>query len=743
MAGKKKIRKVRFGIRFKFSVIMMAGIFFASVLIALAVFKQHERKIKSSMLKQGAIVLKGAVDPSEKYLKIRHFLNSEEAKELSPEQRNAKYKSLQESFKGITGYFSSLGKKVDILDIAFLIDTHWGGLNKPEYIYFERYHNAVKARYKNDSRLSPSIYSHYKKSIDTNASYHTVDENEKTFVLVGMPIFQKKTDVRLYEYYTEFKNTSLSSLNAAMSDYYTIQFNRYNKKYWWKKNKNKNKKKKSAKVRLTLQDYLAAKDKNQKTFKQIFLTRLIDQGKNLDYEIILDTEKKQKTLYYYTIPKLDITHLKKEQLQNLLKEFVKRTGKEISGNRLPIKKLKKIVTRLQKKYGIAWKPKKEMKELWYNFYTAVLRNKKIEITAAKSLEELALASYQQDLAGILGLFLHRHKFFAKVEDDRSEIINLIISILLRCMVIALFLPTFLIRSISTLADGAFEIGKGNLDKKIELKGTDEIGRLADIFNAMTGNLKKAQSEMLIKQRMEEELKTAEQIQATLLPEQLPEVKGIEFGAFYSAQTESGGDYYDVIDLGNKSLGITVADVSGHGVGSGLVMAMTRTLLHTYCKKTANSKKILEIINDYLYENTASNYFVTMFYGVLNLATLKLNYTSAGHNQGILLRKNNLKELPGGGIALGAASNATFTPLADIKELQLQKGDYFIQATDGIDEAMDADNNEFGLERFHKALMENYGKSSQEMVDGVIKKVNKFTGKTPQHDDVTIIILRVL
>ena len=217
-----------------------------------------------------------------------------------------------------------------------------------------------------------------------------------------------------------------------------------------------------------------------------------------------------------------------------------------------------------------------------------------------------------------------------------------ISILLRAIFLALLFPTFIIRSITRLADGTLAIGKGDFEEENRyIAGSDEIGRLADIFNIMTGNLKKAQEMKIEKMRMERELITAQQIQTALLPETLPHIKGMDFAAYYAAQTESGGDYYDFIDLGAGQLGITIADVSGHGVGSGLVMAMTRTLLHTYSQKILNTKKIFEIINDYLKKNTASNYFVTMFYGILNTETLKLTYSSAGHCQPLLIRDGKI------------------------------------------------------------------------------------------------------
>jgi sigma-B regulation protein RsbU (phosphoserine phosphatase) len=242
--------------------------------------------------------------------------------------------------------------------------------------------------------------------------------------------------------------------------------------------------------------------------------------------------------------------------------------------------------------------------------------------------------------------------------------------------------------------------------------------------------------------MEKELLTAQQIQAALLPKKFPDIRGIEFGAYYSAQTESGGDYYDFIDIGGGRLGVTIADVSGHGVGSGLVMAMTRTLLHTYCATISSTKKIFEIMNDYLKTNTASNYFVTMFYGILNLESLRMSYSSAGHCLPILIRGGRIRQLPAGGMALGVASGEMFSKVTDIKEIQLQQGDYFVQYTDGVDEAMDADRNEFGLDRFQKVLLAHEGKSPQEMVREIVKEIDSYTGAIPQHDDITMIIIKI-
>jgi len=473
----------------------------------------------------------------------------------------------------------------------------------------------------------------------------------------------------------------------------------------------------------------------------LFIKNILGQGLTIDYSVGIESEKSIQVLFNFLLGKSSINNLNRLHLKKLAADFSGLIKKNLTKDRIRISRVITLWESLQKKYNMPVFTMATLKQIQTEFPNRLALGN-IPLSSEKPLSELALLSFRKDLAGILGLFLYRTKYFPEMVKSQNEIINLMISILLRAIFLALLFPTFIIRSIKKLADGAIEIGKGNLDKKIEIAGSDEIGRLADIFNVMTLNLKKAEDLKIEKIRMEKELLTAQQIQAALLPDKLPDIKGVEFGAYYSAQTESGGDYYDFIDLGNGQTGVTIADVSGHGVGSGLVMAMTRTLLHTYCTKTSNTKKILEAINDYLKRNTASNFFVTMFYGILDIESKKLTYSSAGHCEPMIIRNGKILHLPAGGIALGAVSGDIFSRSIEIKEIQLQKGDYFIQYTDGVDEAMDSGNNEFGLDRFEKALMAHDGKTPQDMIQSIVKEIDKFTGNIPQHDDITMIIFRI-
>ncbi len=726
--GKKiiQIRRIIFGIRFKFSIIIILAVLFVSVLIGFALLNQHEKKIKDSLQQQGATILEGISDQVQIFLSNKHALSSEQGPQLSPAVRIIMARQQTEALKRISQYFSSVvGKealkdqnKDRILDIAFMVDCNWVDIgvdwrlwDQNLYVYFNRVTGSpfMQKSGRNDPLLEPTIVAHYMNTVDTGTyigfasvtdvkeQFKYLFENKPDYVIVGIPVFKKKPI--LYNEYIEFKRQSLS--------------------------------------KSTVQQYMQKK----KELPHLFIKNILSQGLNLDYSVELSSEKSIHILLKYLLAKSTITNLKPQQLKNLNSNFTALINDNLTKGHIRVSRVGTLWESIQIKYGIPVFPKATKAQIWTDCVYRLTQNN-IPITSEKPLEELALISFRKDLSGILGLFLYRTKYFPEMVKSQNEIINLMISILLRAIFLALLFPTFIIRSIKTLADGAIEIGKGNLQKKIEISGSDEIGRLADIFNIMTVNLKKAEDMKIDKVRMEKELLTAQQIQAALLPDKLPEMKGVEFGAYYSAQTESGGDYYDFIELGNSQIGVTIADVSGHGVGSGLVMAMTRTLLHTYCTKTANTKKILESINDYLKTNTASNYFVTMFYGILDMESKKITYSSAGHCEPMLIRNGKILHLPAGGIALGAISGDTFTKSIDIKEIQLQKGDYFIQYTDGIDEAMDSNNNEFGLDRFEKVLLANEGRSPQDMIHSIVKEIEKFTGTIPQHDDITMIIFRI-
>jgi serine phosphatase RsbU (regulator of sigma subunit) len=724
MAKKKPVRKIRFGIRLKISFIMILGIAFTSALIGLAVYNQHENKIKSTIMRLSGTIIRGAVESAETFLNASRALSSAESRDMPRKDRDKTARDMADARKQMGEYFSSIIKKEDILDIAFIIETNWKDVDvdwnrrdQARYRYFHRQTGelfeldlytrqggAIKGgRGRDDAQLKPTIFSYYMRTVDTTpylAFSQGRKDDPRKFVIVGIPLFEKGKNARIYE---EFLIHKKSRLNRA--------------------------------------DDLKKIRKERDAFRSAFLGRIVGRGTAIDYDLIIDSEARHRALGSYLLGLVDLKPLSREKAADVRRAFTNLLAQSVEESKLPLYRIRALMDSMLKEHGLSYVKDIKPETLGSSIYDYA-RRRSIAVESPLSLDELALISFRLELSGILGIFLLRDSFYAEMEKDKKDIINLIISIFLRATVIALFFPTFIIRSVATLQEAALDIGRGNLTRRIDIKGSDELGRLADIINTMAANLERAQKEMLEKQRMQAELKTARVIQSALLPESFPKMAGLSFGAFYLARNESGGDYYDFIDLGENRLALAMADVSGHGVASGLVMAMTRTLLHVYCRKTTDTKKILELINTHLHENTASNYFVTMFFGILDAKTLQIRFSSAGHSPGIILRRNKIMEIPAGGIALGAVSTDIMSGLTDLKTLQLQRGDYFVQYTDGVYEAQNAAGEEFGMERFHAALLKGFGKGPDEIITGVTHALDSFTGRVPQHDDVTFFVMKI-
>lgn len=714
----KNVRKVRFGLMLQFSLIMVTSIALITVLISTVLFKNNEQNILSEMTRFSGAILKGGKDQALHYLYYDREIRNSWKSGLNPKVKKKYMEGRDEAIDNLARYFPRITGEESILDITYLINIvdyeNWESSNKNRFIYFKRKKPGILNYVKKVDPVLIQLVGHYIDTVEpdihmvfADGAIESMSESEtekgelkKDIVAVGIPIFSGDDTEALYKEYRDF------SKRLSKSGSGSIEKGEIAEKI----------------------DY----------FNQIFIKRLVYNYSDYDYRIDIKNDKDIDTLFSYFAYIRYKGKLTKDQRKFLSDEF--KTELKSNKGKLGFNLYKELCTKYSKKYNLT--PRYPDLHNWTGLYRH-LTDKGITIKSHDPLEKLALLAYQSDLNGILGLHLVSTEFYANLDKNRKDVVNIGLSLFIRCLIIALFFPTFIIKKINTLADGAYTIGRGDFDKRIDIAGSDEMGRLADIFNVMGKNLKKAREEMVEKQRMAEELKTAQQIQSILLPETLPQIDGFEFAAYYSAQTEAGGDYYDLIPLSGDRLAIAVADVSGHGVGAGLVMTITRTLIHSYSENIGSADTMATELNRHLYENTASNYFVTMFYGILNTKTRKLSFVSAGHNPTLILRNNKVQELPAGGVALGAVSETSFAPFVSLKNVELKKGDYLIQYSDGIVEAMDPNGEEFGEERFYAALNEGAGSSAEQIKENIVKKLKSFTKNSEQHDDITLLIVRLL
>ncbi len=244
---------------------------------------------------------------------------------------------------------------------------------------------------------------------------------------------------------------------------------------------------------------------------------------------------------------------------------------------------------------------------------------------------------------------------------------------------------------------------------------------------------------LEKQKLEEELDLARDIQRNLLPHKIPHFKNFEIAAINISSKQVGGDYYDIIQLDNDDCCIAIADVSGKGVPASLLMANMQAFLQVICRQNTPLDEATGLINDLISSNTSDGRFITFFWGTLNDVTKSFNYVNAGHNPPLLIRGGTIIKLEIGGMILGVMK--TIMPYKS-ESIQLQKDDVLVMFTDGISEAMNKKSEEFSDEALEKLSLEMAGASADAILKGIQGEVQKFTSGAHQSDDITLMVVKV-
>ncbi len=248
-----------------------------------------------------------------------------------------------------------------------------------------------------------------------------------------------------------------------------------------------------------------------------------------------------------------------------------------------------------------------------------------------------------------------------------------------------------------------------------------------------------------RERMQKELEIARHVQMKLLPKESPQLPGYDVAGVCLPATEVGGDYFDFISLGRGKLGIAVGDVSGKGVSAAIYMTLTKGILQSHVGFDDSPVTVLGRVNSLIYRTIEKGIFISLFYAVLDTAARKLIYSRAGHNPGFLLKQDSVdfESLHPPGMALGLDEGALFSSIIEENTVSLTAGDVLVFYTDGITEAMNVREEEYGEDRLMKCISHNSHLPSKQMVDQITADVNRFAGTQPQHDDITLVVMRVL
>jgi sigma-B regulation protein RsbU (phosphoserine phosphatase) len=241
------------------------------------------------------------------------------------------------------------------------------------------------------------------------------------------------------------------------------------------------------------------------------------------------------------------------------------------------------------------------------------------------------------------------------------------------------------------------------------------------------------------ERKKKELEIAHQIQESFLPHTIPYIENYQLAASSIPAQEVGGDFYDFIPISGKQTGLTIGDVSGKGIPAALFMAFSRTLLRAKACRNPGVGRMIESVNNFINEEPHSDMFVTLFYGVLDDENNKLTFVNAGHNPP-LLWKNETKDiikLSTGGVVLGAMKGLKM----DEKTINIDPGDLLVLYTDGVTEAVNKQEAQFGEEHLIKLIQKNHNLQVEDLKNKIIDEVYDFASGTPQADDITLLVLR--
>ncbi|MFZ1083168.1 MAG: PP2C family protein-serine/threonine phosphatase [Candidatus Kryptoniota bacterium] len=247
-------------------------------------------------------------------------------------------------------------------------------------------------------------------------------------------------------------------------------------------------------------------------------------------------------------------------------------------------------------------------------------------------------------------------------------------------------------------------------------------------------------ESLAKQRLEEELNLAHTIQEKLLPKEMPNVPWCQVDTFHIPTKQVGGDYFDVIRLGEFSLCVAIADVSGKGFPAALLMANLQSAFRALVAAQLPLGEITQRLNNIVYENTDSDKFITFFAAIYDSAANCLSYVNAGHNYPFLVKRGEeICRLDKGGLMLGVMKDIQY----QTGQEKIISGDLLYLFTDGVSEALNSNGEEFSEERLERALRLNSTFSASEILGIVRKEIALFVGDSPQSDDITQVCLKFL
>lgn len=251
-------------------------------------------------------------------------------------------------------------------------------------------------------------------------------------------------------------------------------------------------------------------------------------------------------------------------------------------------------------------------------------------------------------------------------------------------------------------------------------------------------------ELAQEERIKQELQIAREVQQSFLPVKTPQFKELDLAAICKPAYETGGDYYDFVQLDDHRVAVTIGDVSGKGIQAAFYMTFIKGILHSLCREVDSPSEILKKTNRLFYDNAPRGTFISLIYGIIDLKKQTFHFARAGHNPVLRINSKNgeVKELQPKGIGIGLSQGHSFDNNIENLELKLCEDDILVLYTDGIVEALNEKHQFYGTGRLNKLLNSNKEHSAAELLRELSKDLQSYIGRAKQHDDMTMVIMKL-
>ena len=310
------------------------------------------------------------------------------------------------------------------------------------------------------------------------------------------------------------------------------------------------------------------------------------------------------------------------------------------------------------------------------------------------------------------------------------------------LVTGLALTRQITKAIDELYRATQYVQAGDLSHRVRIERRDQLGVLGESFNLMTGSISGLIEEQKQRQRLENEISIAREVQDQLFPRSLPKVPGVEIEAICKAARAVSGDYYDFIQLSPTHLAIAIADISGKGISAALLMASLQAALRSQVlvdgSEHMSTAELVSRLNKHLVRNTGDDRFATFFIAVYDSATRNLRYTNAGHLPSFLICKDSAVHLDKGGMVLGVLEDYCY----EEGSVVVAPDSLLVGYSDGLVEPENVYGEEFGIRRLQQAAVHVQESEPQVVAESLMTAAEEWAGTPEQADDMTVIVARL-